>query len=41
MLDATGDYRLLYAWSGGFMALSLALAIGVRRLWIRRRTASA
>jgi|KBSMisStandDraft_5_1062788.scaffolds.fasta_scaffold274486_1 Na+/melibiose symporter-like transporter len=41
MLDATGDYRLLYAWSGGLMALSLVLAIRVRRLWIRRQTASA
>jgi Na+/melibiose symporter-like transporter len=41
MLDASGDYRLLFAWSGGFMALSLALAIRVRRLWILRRTTSA
>jgi MFS-type transporter involved in bile tolerance (Atg22 family) len=41
MLDATGDYRLLFTWSGGLMALSLVLAIRVRRLWIRRQTASA
>lgn len=34
-LDRVGDYRFLFIWVGGFMALSLAMTVLVYRDWLR------